>query len=1577
MLGTIVVPLATVTTETTIDLATPAAVVVHADNGKGGNHSGKPSKNSSSKKKSSKHKKGKGGKNKNSASGSSTASDKGQSSTDEQGNIMDKPAADLGSQAAKDLVDPDGDKNYTTAQKKNDKTGKAIDKSNKGKGKNKGKDSNSQKASIYNTALGDKGAYRIGNAWSFMSSDNGAFWSKDVQGNAAFDVSAQNDKSMSHYPSNYGKRAYASMQDASHLPYIMNQLGLDRSFSQGFNGQKHDMLTSAGAGLMELAYGVTKLVNQGFSYVLNLLNNWNPFNIFVKGRLSSDQQHFGPLDRLIYDLYDASTSFGKVMMVIIFGIGISLAAMGIQVGQNAKTTQGKGMLAAGIDIVKRAFIILVLPLVLATCYSELLSLTTNLFNDAGFAPGNYAVYSTMTSFEDMVTHGRLNFDKKFLDAGLLPNQEGTIDNARVTNAYLNHRSTLSINADFNRSGAADLQAATDGSDYSATSKIFTADMGNSQGKASATNMLKDYVSNKTFSAADYVSQVMPGIPSKGKDDDKSDQKKNVDSTDGSDLTDLESLHYSNNGVLEATPTKIIAAQTSGGMTGATEAGNSTKSNAESLARDGGGLSTIGMYNYLRSVTNGSSIDESSPYKRNNQVSNPQHFSVNFVGSKMVATCNVIFGLSVMGVMAMISLGTLWFVLKALLDSIPGSISGVIQGALGSLAGGARAVGALLGFFISIIVTGAFYQLSFRMIVGFIGSFESFFGANNGQGSGDVLTNGAIHLLGYNGSAPTQVVGLISLNAGTFAGVCLIESGIMIYLLYKFFYWRKTLISSLSAMVNSAFSRIMQSFGSLTGKGSYGMANSGMDEIAQRSGNSGISNLYNGAKSLYGMGNKGVRAVTGGKHSLSSILSTGAKAGAAGMAMKGLASALDNKGGNKSIGGKNNSNKSLKNSNHSNHHSKSGDHKNEQNNLPKSAEDARQNEALQELADRQGDPLNAMDTSGNGNSLKDDAAEKRNQDPMEAMDQGYSDQGQMQQLAAQQGNAMSPTSNKNHMQSLAHQSANQRNGISNNMNQRQSPQDALSQVLAASGIQDPMLQKNSAGAHQFQPGSSRQGMGMQAQPRPQVNANGGSMVGNSINNAHKLNDAHRNDMAQGRGQQKRQGSLPGQSVDGALSPADQVAYQSGLDPSGQPLDSLDNQSDMMNPYQNGMSPEQQQQNLMDGQNQMQDDGQSQDPMSDSAMQQNPMMAANGQMQIQQGQRVIRQQQTQGSRGTVSPTAQQQNVMGQIDPMSTGQNPTLSQDAMSTSQPYMQTDAQQQNVMGQGNSQPMTSTEGKEIAGAVNKTLGTNLSGQEVQQMAPLVGEAASSIPNALGDVLDGGTQTINSGVDGAGMNGATTITATGNGQAVVSQGGGSTVVSTSPGLNNAVAYGRGPGVMPGDVPIGMSVDPGYTSSGAGVIHSGLSTAMGNVQNASTRVVQANNAVKANPTNTILQQRASQALQSQQQAQVQAMRIFNQTPALQTMSSLVNANTPSQISTGQVNQAVSDVYASQQNFKQAATKFGPQSPQTQAAAQNYQKALQTARQVHIKSAILQQPQYLHQAYQEVRKQQMSIMDGTFKL
>ena len=1500
MLFSLLVPLTTVVGTAAIETAPVAQSVAFAGSKSGNgtqptdnNHSGSGSSNSHDGSK--KNKKG---------SSTPKSSNGGHSSDTAKGNILDQPASEIAQDASKYMTadnDSDDSSSSSSDQAADAKKAKTI----------------SLKNAIADGSLGQEGNPNIGNAWSFMSADNDAFWAIGNQSSATYHVTARNGgaDSIDHYPSKEGQQAYKAMVEATHLPYIMNELGLDNSFSQGFNNQKHSTFELWGANLMQLFYGLTKFVNDSFAWVLSILSQLNPFNLIIQRNLSGLQnQHFGALGAFLGDIYNGGTKFGATFAAMLAGFGITLAAMGLQVGQSARTSQGRGMLAAGIDLVKRFFIILILPLFLGLAYTDLMNLASGLFSNAGYAPGNYAVYSTMTSFEDMVSHGRLNFSPEFIQKGLLPNEQNKVSSAYMTAAYLNHRSTLAVNADFGRSGAKELMEATNGTDNNSTQNMFVADKGAEDGQASAMNMLRDYAANRTYAASDFASAITPGIPSKN----KALSKQLEQNKDMQDPTDLKSKMYSENGNLHA-----------GGksFTDPGVVGNSTISTPQSLAQSQGGLSTIGMYNYLRSVTVLSKIHESSTYKQNNEVSNPQHFSVNFVGSGSLRYANILFALCLMGSMAFIAVGTLWFIIKALIDAIPGSFSGVIQGAFGSLAGGVRAVGAFFGFFIAFGVTGIFYQLSFKSVVAFISAFESFFMTNATGSTGDTMSMSAIKLFGFNGHAPTQVVGAINLSSAEFTAVTVAESMLMMYIVMMLFKWRRDIITGMSAAINNSISRILQSFGAVTGKGSTGMDRT-MNQLAEKSGHSGLSSMYNGGKGMLGMAGRGMSMLSGGRGGAGKLGKDLAMLGAGGIAAGAMMShAKDSKNNSKSS--------SLRDRDKQVEGAKGKGQKGAQ--APKNAEDARQQAMLQDLAARQGSPLDAMAdaagigmTAGQQNEMARNA-ERDAKNAMPDMNSKYSDQGHLQQLSHSTNNAQNHGNLQGMPTPLGQTAGMNMNSTANSKHAAQNQQDALEQVLQAAGDGTAAMQNG----QQFDQQLSSNGQPLTpqqvAQRRRQMQQFGQQLTPNGQQLTPQQVAQRRRQMQQFGQQLTPNGQqLTPQQVAQRRRQMQQTGQLAGLT---QPTAANSNLDGLVNDPSTVSDAQGNQFNDLQVENGQPLEDLSVDGTDSNMDQLSPQMSSQMSSQM-------------------SPQSMDSN-MDQLSPqMSSQMSSQMSPQSMDSNMDQLSPQISSQM------SPQMSHQAAKQLAHQINHVAGTNLTPKQVQEVTPELAQSLDQGISTLDSIMDGGPQ-----ADG------TTITATGDGQATISQG-------SMPGLNSDVSYGKGLGVMPGAVPDGMVVDPAYTSSGAGVIHGGLNTAMSNVQTANANVQRANNAVAVNPGNQILQQRAQTALTAQRTAQTQAMEAFNSTPARQMMGSIVNSNIPSHVTTGQVNKAVNDVYQQQQVFKEVASKYGPTASQTQEAATQYRNALNTAQNLHIKSQILHRADFLQAAHDSIRNQQMSIMNGTFK-
>lgn len=1445
MLLSLTVPLSTVAVQTTFVDST--AVVYAKDHGDSDSSSNKNSDDSST-----------------SSSDESSSSDSSSSSQGNSKNVLDDPATDLGKQAATDLL--------ATEDKKDDSS------------KKDGKDKAAQDVTIEDLA---KAPNQIGNAWSFMGPSNTEFWSTSNQGALSIDVSKKGsggagDKNLGRYKAGVPKKAYMSMVNASHLPFFMASTGLDRSYMQGFPGQNITFIERTIA-LFELgAYSVNNIASKAFSWIFQMLDRYNPwylvdplrgpfFDTFADHAPDTPvngDKHFGLLSSYMWKITAASKTVGGTFAAIALTIGITLAVMGIQVGQSAKTSVGRGIVGAGIDAFKRFFVILCLSWVIGMAYTQTLHMTRTLFEQPKNSVANFAVYSTMSSFEDMVGDMRLALPQTTLSN--FKNTDGALNERTLQRTVLTHKDTLLLNKKIHEVGAGEIKSQDQYTDKDIQSLMSTsrnqADI--NKENSNAISMLSDFIHAKQYRASDYVSAITEGLPGKDSDSGKGDSNSTTSSqqtTKDNDAakSNLKSATYAMNGDMVSNGGSLSISNVS--PTGNNDRGLTVS--AARLAQDHGGLSTIGMYNYLRTAMGSDGGGSTTmligdPTGQSNTVSNPIHYSSNFVGTGVQEYGNMFFALGLMSSVAIITLLTITFVGKAFIDSIPGTLSGVIQGSLGSLAGGAKMMGTFVAFLITIVVTGFMFQVAQFALFGFISSMDDIFNVLTDHVSSTIAPTGLTSL------SPNGLGLFASMSSAGYGGFSILEGLAMIYIALMMMKWRGKIILGLTAAANVGFTRIMQSAGSLTGKGSYGMQNTGMNELAAKSQNSGLGQLRDGIKNGMSVGGRFMQGLTHGSNrgigKYANQMAKGAIAG--GGAYMGL-KALE---GAKNAGVFGNQGKDAK----------KGDQKNAQG-KPQNSEDAQNEQDIHDLASRQNkDALSSWDPDTKANTAAGDNKKqmKDQNEAAKASQHVASDAGKTNDKGAinEVGKDNKPSENSQADKPTKFYDPKTDTGFVH------SKQGALDQILAQAS--DPNYGKS-------QSGSQHKSSGNDALKK----------VGNDKINQTAAQAAKAGQKRGIHAQQTAVGNAVGNG--GVYNPAADVVGGTSVEQVG------------TNGY---------------------DDGQVVNTAMDSA-QFNPNDITTNP----------------GSSSSMS------NASGTTQMVNGGQQ------AVNVAGQSQQVNGAQQavNVAGQPQQVSFNKEQSQGVANAINDLSGADVPASDIQKMSSGVVSGMSNAANSMIDFVDQPDA------------GAQTITATGNGQATVTSSG--SIPTASAGLNASEAYGMGTGVMPGSVPIGMSVDPGYTSSGAGVIHGGLNTALGNVQNAKVQVTQAQNAVAANPGNQILQQRATQALQAQQQAQVEAMRTFNSTPAVQTVGSLMNANAPRSVSAGQVNQAVSDVYNKQQAFKHAVLTNGSDSTQAQQAAVDYQQARATARQYHIKQTILDKPQYLKQAYKTVRSQQQSIIDGSFKV
>ena len=1473
MLLSLTVPLATVAVQT---MSVDSTAVVYAkDHGDSDSSSNKNSDDSST-----------------SSSDESSSSDSSSSSQGNSKNVLDDPATDLGKQAATDLL--------ATEDKKDDSS------------KKDGKDKAAQDVTIEDLA---KAPNQIGNAWSFMGPSNTEFWSTSNQGALSIDVSKKGsggagDKNIGRYKAGVPRKAYMSMVNASHLPFFMASTGLDRSYMQGFPGQNITFIERTIA-LFELgAYSVNNIASKAFSWIFQMLDRYNPwylvdplrgpfFDTFADHAPDTPvngDKHFGLLSSYMWKITAASKTVGGTFAAIALTIGITLAVMGIQVGQSAKTSVGRGIVGAGIDAFKRFFVILCLSWVIGMAYTQTLHMTRTLFEQPKNSVANFAVYSTMSSFEDMVGDMRLALPQTTLSN--FKNTDGALRERTLQRTVLTHKDTLLLNQKIHEIGAGEIKSQDQYTDKDIQSLMSTsrnqADI--NEENSNAISMLSDFIHAKQYRASDYVSAITEGLPGKDSDSGKGDSNSTTSSqqtTKDNDAakSNLKSATYAMNGGMVSNGGSLS-------ISGVNSTGDNNKGitvTAARLAQDHGGLSTIGMYNYLRTAMGSDGGGSTTmligdPTGQSNTVSNPIHYSSNFVGTGVQEYGNMFFALGLMSSVAIITLLTITFVGKAFIDSIPGTLSGVIQGSLGSLAGGAKMMGTFVAFLITIVVTGFMFQVAQFALFGFISSMDDIFNVLTDHVSSTIAPTGLTSL------SPNGLGLFASMSSAGYGGFSILEGLAMIYIALMMMKWRGKIILGLTAAANVGFTRIMQSAGSLTGKGSYGMQNTGMNELAAKSQNSGLGQLRDGIKNGMSVGGRFMQGLTHGSNrgigKYANQMAKGAIAG--GGAYMGL-KALE---GAKNAGVFGNQGKNAK----------KGDQKNAQD-KPQNSEDAQNEQDIHDLASRQNkDALSSWDPDTKANTAAGDNKKqmKDQNEAAKASQHVASDAGKTNDKGAinEVGKDNKPSENSQADKPTKFYDPKTDTGFVH------SKQGALDQILAQAS--DPNYGKS-------QSGSQHKSSGNDALKK----------VGND-----KINQT----AAQAARAGQKRGIHAQQTAVGAQRTA--VGNGEVYNPAADVVGGTSVEQAGTNGYDDGQVVN----TAMDSA-QFNPNDITTNPGSSSSM-----SNASGTTQMVNG--------AQQAVNTAMDSAQ-------FNPSDITTNPVSSSSTTNASGTTQMVNGGQQavNVAGQPQQVSFNKEQSQGVANVINDLSGADVPASDIQKMSSGVVSGMSNAVNSMINFVDQPDA------------GAQTITATGNGQATVTSSG--SIPTASAGLNASEAYGMGMGVMPGSVPIGMSVDPGYTSSGAGVIHGGLNTALGNVQNAKVQVAQAQNAVAANPGNQILQQRATQALQAQQQAQVEAMRTFNSTPAVQTVGSLMNSNAPRSVSAGQVNQAVSDVYNKQQAFKHAVLTNGSDSTQAQQAAVDYQQARATARQYHIKQTILDKPQYLKQAYKTVRSQQQSIIDGSFKV
>lgn len=488
---------------------------------------------------------------------------------------------------------------------------------------------------------------------------------------------------------------------ASAYGYVLDRTGLDHSFS---SNTAEEIIYKFGRIILGIfiivGYFAQISINWIFGLVIKLADYVNVFGWLVDEATIkygdgstkmttmddssltglSDETPFAGLKSTLIDLYTSFAGLGITFAVIALGISIGLAVFGWKVSAtNKRTGIGSGMASAFGKFVFRLFIILATPVVVGSLFSGILDKTKDAYS--GTSASDYAIYSNMVDFAKWVKHSRLALPDGEIsgltyttdDGKISPVTHGTILNINAYGAGLkNARTTLMA-----YSGASDTQSAKLGSSIEGIddAKETQNDAGvNDWGFA----VIQRWMTMTEYSSSIYESYAKMDyfVNNLGKDKDaieKDDFIKAI-TTDGT-------LALSEN-------KRGATYQTSAPLLTPLESGSTDATIGKDVTRGGvtaspGGLSTLGMYNYLSTIFSSNTMTYTDTKSLVSKASAPYHTAVGLAGRGIVSFGNYMVMLSTIWSMAILGFMFAMYAVNALIVSIPKIVSNLIGTTIGS------------------------------------------------------------------------------------------------------------------------------------------------------------------------------------------------------------------------------------------------------------------------------------------------------------------------------------------------------------------------------------------------------------------------------------------------------------------------------------------------------------------------------------------------------------------------------------------------------------------------------------------------------------------------------------------------------------------------------------------------------------------------------------------------------------------------------------------------------------------------------------------------------------------------------
>ena len=1538
---------------------------------------------------------------KNKKSASSASNKKSASSADSQAtDIFIKALSNLSSSANTDV------------SKKQDSLNSSMKSANKSD--EKGDDPvRMQKAHVWDDNL------KAADIWAFMGPTNSSIWHNNSHSSFTVPYSAfsqANAEAQGAASDNYNSARQKQSRlayKAANFGYAMYASGLDRSDNVGNNSKaKVSNIQSTSATIMQLAYKAANMVQSLFHLAVRILSAANVADWAKNGRASSPL--FAPLADMMNKLYNVTSSLGLVIMLIIFATTLGLSVMGWQVTTNGASPTGvHGIINSFWTLLKRAFAVLVMPILCATMWFMMMANMNNAFDQKSNSVPSYAVYSNFFDYHDAVMHSRLAIPKDVdipatADKGNLP--------------FLSAQDVLTLNY-----RTAGLQAAgkfRGDSWYSAFSSAVPSANGgtgsNSQSNTTSDNdqaisLLNQWGRGDATNASDYASWVASYM-SLNKDASK-DEKKNNPKLNN-DLTTKQFVENGDLGVNQDGNYQADGPDIYSGNLNPLEGGPGNRK---------GGLSTMAMYAYLLSTFDDKHVTMTSTNDVGTIASIPEHYNVTLVGNGGNAFGNWSMAIGLMLSMSILACGYMYLTFEAVLNAVPGMAAAILQSSVASLKGATRAALLVIGSAVGVVVASAMYTFTQMLLIAISGLSDSFLGLTS-SGGGVAMLFSKLNL------APTNdavgALSAINVHASSVAFLRTLIGWGLIYMAIRFVQALKPVRDTINQALDEAITKIMMVGGSMSGAGSAGTQNLLTNEMggdSNSSNHSFASNLINGFGGMQNSRNAMDNKARTGIFSPTNLAKTAGGLIAGGATLKAGEKALQSMNGKNGKGS-----------------GKNGQHGKGQNGKDGKAThgNSQFDKAMQNLKDNAGNfgglakmaPLaataaNAASRGKLGNAAKD----------ISTLAKGAKSPAEMSRAAreARSGENAVNQANKTRMTDP------EGNALRNLVNEANDTAQGVTGQKAVSkdGLQNMAKDlSNATGDKNFEKlaNSKKTEKGMQ-------NLFGDDKANDDAKVSDSATDAANSDAMQ----EAQNTDQLGNAND--VQNASGMIGQRGVDPNVAPQSSSTSNNQSRRNLQNGQSPTRQHQRQAVGVQKAKSNvakglaalgtagavsamtGNSANASALSNMQQ--AVGANNATAANHKNASAPQVQQQGNKhhtmlDLVTDNSPEQaalnSVIGATEAIS---NPgaALANDAQNLAGSLVpgaeNLSADQANQALQAGGIDTNDVSVNSVNGATE--VGTQGSADVATQPGQITTDHQTARVAAQQQVQQGKQQMIRTLAQGVGASPtvANTIAAdaapttagvsgvsgvapvsTTDGQTVVTTttssptGGTTTTVTTPSGVSGVTGNmttvsvpsgttGVSGGTTTVTMPTGTTGVSGGTTTvsvnnGSGSIGATpsainptmpLGDTLSAVQTATTSLNQAQTASELAPNSPVLQQGVTQAQVTQRASQVQAMQAYNSQPATKYMPQYLNEGSTANV--GAVNQAITNTYLSREALQQAIKAHGPNSAEARSLAQKYQGAMNYAQSIGLKSGIISPGNagQLKSAYASIRSGQLNVLKG----